>query len=214
VIVRQLLCVCALCTVMPAQATALWTYVDAQGVTHIGNVSPPNTRQIEWLAGKPSRPSFRQTGADGAAPHRWPRYAEVRPLLEAAARMHDVDPALVTAVAAAESGFNANAVSRKGALGLMQIMPDTGARYGLGTDKRLVSDALVQNPGLNAQIGANYLADLLRQFNGELELAVAAYNAGEGAVLRHGKKVPPYPETQQYVSNVIQLYNKFGPLKP
>ncbi len=128
--------------------------------------------------------------------------------------MHDVDPALVTAVAAAESGFNANAVSRKGALGLMQIMPDTGARYGLGTDKRLVSDALVQNPGLNAQIGANYLADLLRQFNGELELAVAAYNAGEGAVLRHGKKVPPYPETQQYVSNVIQLYNKFGPLKP
>jgi len=114
-----------------------------------------------------------------------------------------VEPALVIAVAAAESAFNPQAVSRKGALGLMQLMPATAERYGAPAS---ADRSFVMEPKLNAELGSRYLADLLRLFGGDKELAVAAYNAGEGAVLKHGRRIPPYPETQQYVERVMRLY--------
>ncbi|MBU6467392.1 MAG: lytic transglycosylase domain-containing protein, partial [Burkholderiales bacterium] len=118
------------------------------------------------------------------------------------------EPALVIAVAAAESAFNVQAVSRKGALGLMQVMPATAERYGVPARASVQGSGSVSlmEPKLNAEVGSRYLADLLRLFGGDKELALAAYNAGEGAVLKYGRRIPPYPETQQYVQRVMRFY--------
>lgn len=110
------------------------------------------------------------------------------------------------AVAAAESAFNEKAVSRKGALGLMQVMPATAERYGVSARPASEGGHAAMEPKVNAQIGSRYLADLLRMFDGDKELALAAYNAGEGAVIKHGRQIPPYPETQQYVAKVMRIY--------
>jgi soluble lytic murein transglycosylase-like protein len=119
----------------------------------------------------------------------------------AAAKVHRLDPALVHAIIAVESNYNANAVSRKGAVGLMQLMPDTARRYGLRqTDLKL--------PALNIDAGTRYLADLIRMFEGDLRLALAGYNAGESAVIRFGNKIPPFAETQDYVPRVLQFYEQ------
>lgn len=120
-------------------------------------------------------------------------------IVEEAARTNEVDEALLHAVIATESGYNPSAVSIKGATGLMQLMPQTARRYGV-TDR--------YNPSQNIQGGARYLKDLLRLFNNDLPLTLAAYNAGEGAVAKFGNKVPPYRETKGYVSKVMELYDK------
>ena len=116
------------------------------------------------------------------------------------AKKYGVDPALVHAVILAESQYNADAISRRGAIGLMQLMPDTAERY-------KVSDAFDANQNIRG--GAQYLRDLIKTFDGDLELAVAAYNAGEGAVMRSGRKIPPYPETVAYVPKVMAFYRKY-----
>lgn len=110
---------------------------------------------------------------------------------------HGMDPALVSAVIAVESGQRATARSGKGALGLMQIMPGTGARYGVLAPEQLL------DPAVNIDVGVRYLKDLQRLFNGTLSLVLAAYNAGEGAVLSHGYQVPPFAETQEFVRRVM-----------
>lgn len=117
----------------------------------------------------------------------------------AAAKTHGIDSALVHAVIAAESNYRKNAVSPKGAIGLMQVMPATGARYG-------VLRAKLARPDTNIGTGTRYLADLLDLFNGNLELALAGYNAGENAVIRHGMRIPPFAETRAYVARVKRLY--------
>ena len=119
----------------------------------------------------------------------------------AAARASGIDPALVHAVIAAESNYDPNAVSPKGAVGLMQLMPDTARRYG-------VKDRELKFPEKNIRAGVRYLADLLRMFEGNLTLALAGYNAGEGVVFRYGKRIPPYPETEAYVPRVLQQYEQ------
>ena len=116
----------------------------------------------------------------------------------AAAKTHGVDSALVHAVIAAESNYQTKAVSPKGAIGLMQIMPDTGARYGV------VRSSLVK-PDANITTGTRYLAELLAMFDGNLELALAGYNAGENAVVRYGMRIPPFAETRAYVARVEHL---------
>jgi len=116
-------------------------------------------------------------------------------LIRETAAFHRVDPALVKAVVHAESGFNPNAISRKGASGLMQLMPETAKRYG-------VKD--IFDPTQNVQGGVLYLKDLLRKFNHNHRLAAAAYNAGENAVIRY-KGIPPYIETRDYVRKVMQF---------
>jgi hypothetical protein len=124
--------------------------------------------------------------------------------VQTAAKQHEVDPALVHAVIAAESGYNPKAVSNKGAIGLMQIMPDTGRRFGAKT-KDLYS------PGENIAVGVRYLAELIEMFDGDIVLAIASYNAGENAVIRFGRKVPPYPETRAYVPRVLRYYESLKP---
>jgi soluble lytic murein transglycosylase-like protein len=124
--------------------------------------------------------------------------------VQRAAKQHDVDPALVHAVIAAESGYDPKAVSNKGAIGLMQIMPDTGRRFGAKTQD-------LYSPGQNIAVGVRYLAELIEMFNGDLVLAIASYNAGENAVIRFGRKVPPYPETQTYVPRVLRYYESLKP---
>jgi soluble lytic murein transglycosylase-like protein len=117
--------------------------------------------------------------------------------ITAAAFGNQIEPALLHAVIEVESGYNANAISPKGAMGLMQLMPDTARRYG-------VVDPM--NAAQNLQGGARLLRDLLDQFAQNKELALAAYNAGPGAVMAHGRRIPPYPETIRYVPAVLRSY--------
>lgn len=121
-------------------------------------------------------------------------------LVREAAQRHNVDPALVRAVIETESNWNAGAVSRKGAVGLMQLIPTTALRFG-------VNDAF--NPKQNVDAGVHYLKTLLERYNGNLDLALAAYNAGEGAVDRaHG--IPSFRETRNYVQRVQNAYFRPG----
>jgi soluble lytic murein transglycosylase-like protein len=125
-----------------------------------------------------------------------PAGSDLRALATAAARRHGLDPALVLAVVAVESGFRPEAVSPKGAEGLMQLMPATAGSLG-------VRDAL--DPEQNLDAGVRHLGSLLTLYGGDLGLALAAYNAGEGAVARHGG-IPPYKETRAYVKRVLARY--------
>jgi soluble lytic murein transglycosylase-like protein len=138
--------------------------------------------------------------------------------MQAAAQLHNLDVELLQALIAAESGFNLTAISPKGALGLMQLMPGTAARYGVPADKKPHTGITQQQKLFDAQTnigaGSRYLRDLLNLFNGKLDLALAAYNAGEGAVQRAGNKIPNYPETQNYVKTVTQMYAALKPPAP
>lgn len=120
-------------------------------------------------------------------------------MIAKAAAKHQMDPKLLHAVIQAESAYNANAVSSAGAVGLMQLMPGTARRYGV-SDRRDAEQ--------NIDGGTRYLKDLLAMFNSNLKLAVAGYNAGEGAVMKYNNTVPPYPETRNYVQTVLNLYGK------
>lgn len=120
------------------------------------------------------------------------------PMIERHAAARGLDPALVHAVIKTESAYRPEAVSPKGAVGLMQVMPATGRRFG-------VSD--LDRPESNLKAGTTYLRHLLDRFD-NVSLALAAYNAGEGAVRRFGNAIPPYPETRGYVQEVLRSYGK------
>jgi len=142
------------------------------------------------------------TAGKRGSPSRAPLSAAARPFhseVLRASREQGVDPALLHAVITAESAYDPGAVSPKGARGLMQIMPATAQRYG-------VAPAQLASTSTNLRVGARYLADLLRLFEGDLPLAIAAYNAGEQAVVQHGRQIPPYAETQAYVPRVLNSY--------
>ncbi len=123
------------------------------------------------------------------------RRARFERVINAYARVYGLSPELLHAVIRTESAYNHEAVSRAGAEGLMQLMPGTAARYG-------VKDSF--NPVENVRGGAAYLRDLLDLFDQDLRLALAGYNAGENAVIRNGRQIPPYAETQNYVRQVLQ----------
>jgi hypothetical protein len=158
-----------------------------------GKVSPQKARTTIYMPGQISflgqdRPAV-NVDRDG-----------VEKMVREAAERHHVDPALVRAVIETESNWNPSAVSRKGALGLMQLIPTTAQRFG-------VNDAF--NPKQNVDAGVRYLRTLLERYNGNLDLALAAYNAGEGAVDRaHG--IPSYRETRNYVQRVQDAYFRPG----
>ena len=140
-----------------------------------------------------------------------PGYKAVRHHLREAAQAHGLEPELLQALIATESGFDAQAVSPRGAIGLMQLMPATAARYGVVGDARVPAEKKLTDPRTNIRAGSRYLADLIARFSGQLDLALAAYNAGEGAVERAGRRIPDYPETRNYVRTVLQLYEGLKP---
>jgi soluble lytic murein transglycosylase-like protein len=132
-----------------------------------------------------------------------PRAASLQPLIDNVARLYAHEPQLLNALIHVESRFNPDAVSPKGAIGLMQVMPATAERMGLRDPTRALFD-----PASNLHAGARYLRLLLDMFAGQIELAIAAYNAGEGAVIKYGRRIPPYPETEAYVRQVMELYRR------
>ena len=174
----------------------IFSFTDERGVVHFTNI-PGLDRRYKLIM----REAGSRVPQSGQA---WmPSEADIRrfsSIVDTASRSHGVEPALVQAVITAESGFNPNALSRKGASGLMQLMPDTARRYGVRN---------IFDPVENIHGGVRYLKDLLAMFNGDMRLALAGYNAGENAVIRAGNRVPPYPETQNYVPKVIDIYHRF-----
>jgi predicted small lipoprotein YifL len=126
-------------------------------------------------------------------------------LIKQSGAKYGVDPYLIFCVMEQESHFNARALSPKGARGLMQLMPGTSARFGV----RRPSD-----PAQNIAGGTRYLKQLIEQFNGRIDLVLASYNAGEGAVMKFGRKVPPYRETRNYVKRVGYRYRRTKPVVP
>lgn len=178
--------------VEPAQA-GIYTFTDANGVMHFTNVpSTPRYAGMRRVAYMPEPAVTRQ--ARPVDPSRF------SPLVEQAAREHQIDQALLRAVIAVESGCDPNAVSRKGAVGLMQLMPQTARRYGVRN---------IYDPAQNIQGGARYLRDLMGKFNNDLPLVLAAYNAGEDAIAQHGNRIPPYRETRSYVPRVLDFYRQY-----
>ncbi|XAH25641.1 lytic transglycosylase domain-containing protein [Xylophilus sp. GW821-FHT01B05] len=141
-----------------------------------------------------------------------PSYKSVRRYLRAAAEEHDIDLALLQALIVTESGFNAQAVSPRGAVGLMQVMPATAQRYGVAPRPQAPVARQLADPSVNIGAGARYLRYLLDLFPGQTELALAAYNAGEGAVQRAGNRIPNFRETQNYVKTVMQIYRALQPV--
>jgi soluble lytic murein transglycosylase-like protein len=213
-----------LATLWLAPACAeVWGYVDEKGVAHFAAEKADERYELFFRGGE----SF-DTEAGAATPRAVavpsasaakliaffeisPSYKQVKHHLRDAAREHGVEVELLQALIATESGFDPRAVSPKGAVGLMQIMPATAERYGVKGDAKAPVTRKLFDPRTNVRTGSRYLRDLIRMFPGQLELALAAYNAGEGAVQRAGNRVPNYRETQNYVKTVMQLY---GMLKP
>jgi soluble lytic murein transglycosylase-like protein len=184
----------------------IYGYVDERGVAHLSSV-PLDHRY--YLFKKESRATH-LPGADAAmadvpvpAPRRTTHVNPVHrkqftPLISTVAKEFKLEAALLHALITVESGYNPKAVSPKGAKGLMQLMPDTAQRYSV-TD--------IWDPAENLRGGARYLRDLLAMFDNNLSLALAAYNAGEKAVVQYGNKIPPYAETRSYVPRVLQQYH-------
>ncbi|MEZ5584329.1 MAG: lytic transglycosylase domain-containing protein [Candidatus Competibacteraceae bacterium] len=206
----------------PCQAGKVYKYVDRQGVTHYTNV-PQDSRYKLAMVIKDSAPGVRppssytplnpsnrsysisfggkSSGQRSGKPFRVnERNRQLfTPHIDRIARKYSLDPLLLHAVISAESAFNPRAVSPKGATGLMQLMPATARRFG-------VRNSL--DPVANIEGGARYLRWLMDQFRDQ-RLALAAYNAGEGAVMRYGNRIPPYKETRTYVSRVQRFYSHY-----
>ena len=171
----------------------VFAYTDDQGVTHFSNVPVDNHYRL-LIASPPDDPVIAKPGK----PRNWLALsAAYDSMIENAAQAHTVHPALIRAVIVVESGFNPRALSRRGAVGLMQLLPETARRYG-------VSDSY--DPAQNIRAGAHYLSDLMIRFDSHMDLVLAAYNAGENAVDRYGGHIPPFKETQAYVPNVMRIY--------
>ena len=180
-----------LCAAMPAWAD-IYSFTDEQGVTHLTNV-PSDARYKVFLR---SAPDVSEAGRPIAA---LARSAQYDPIIESASARTSIEPELLRAVIVVESGFDAQAVSPKGARGLMQLMPATAKAYGA----RNASD-----PKQNIHAGARYLRYLMDRYENNLELVLAAYNAGENAVERYQRQIPPYGETLRYVPKVLRVYRE------
>jgi soluble lytic murein transglycosylase-like protein len=182
--------------VLPGFAHAdIFAFTDSNGVTHFSNV-PSDSRFKLLIAASPDPAA---TVAPGKKVDWLARSAKYDQAIAGAAKANTIQAALVRAVIVVESGFNPHAVSKRGAVGLMQLLPATARRYG-------VKD--IYDPEQNIRAGTHYLSDLLTRFDSNLELALAAYNAGEEAVERYGRHIPPYAETLAYVPSVMRVYER------
>jgi soluble lytic murein transglycosylase-like protein len=176
----------------PVQAQ-IYSWRDANGNLVVSNIRPPETTNVKSYA-VPAATAVRAT-----------RYATVErsrmydDLIVEHARANGIRTDLVRAVMQVESGFNPVARSIKGAMGLMQLMPETAKQYGVANP---------YNPEENVRGGVKYLRALLDRYDGSEELALAAYNAGPGAVDKHGESVPPYKETRDYVARINKMASR------
>ena len=197
---------------VPAHA-ALWGYVDGSGVAHVaptaldsryrlvlGDPSSPGRNVPERVTGKADRTDGLLTWLEIA-----PEVRVHQPLLREAAKVSGVDIELLKAIIAVESGFNPRAVSPRGAVGLMQITAETADRYATPAERKRPAAQRLLEPRVNVLTGARMLADLTRRL-GSIDIALAAWNAGEGTVRKHGGKVPPIDETRAHVHLVLELY--------
>ena len=169
--------------------------MDSNNVIHITD-KPKNSQYKLIYQFAVSRPYSTYKGADFIPK----KYDDYDSLIQDVATNTGVEPALLHAMIQTESAYNPKAISPKGAVGLMQLMPATAKRFGVTNRKDVAA---------NVYGGARYLRYLLDYFNNDMQLALAAYNAGENAVKRHGNKIPPYQETQNYVKKVIRLYHAY-----
>lgn len=164
---------------------SLAIFVDRSRIDHIereeleaaGESNSSSTKELRWSTGN----------------------AKIDALIKQNGAKHGVDPYLIFCVMEQESHFGIHAVSPKGARGLMQLMPGTGARFGVRHPF---------NPAENISAGTRYLKQLIARFNGRVDLVLASYNAGEGAVVKFGHKVPPYAETKAYVKRISYRYRR------
>src|SRR5580658_2468546 len=180
---------------MASSATArpqIYTYVDASGVRHYTDV-PDNNRYRLLMLG----PQDRTASGDRYDSMLLARAWQYDSIIEKAATLASVEPNLLRAVIVVESGFNSRAVSKRGAVGLMQLMPATASRFGVSNP---------YDPRENVHAGARYLKFLIDRFGQDVRLALAAYNAGEEAVDRNGGQIPPFSETMAYVPRVLKIY--------
>ena len=208
----------------------VWGYVDERGVVHFGTeriddryelyfVTPPNEKR----KGRKPLAEPDSNVVDSVPPTKLlaffeisPEYKQVKHLLREASKEHQIDYELLQALIATESGFDAQAVSPRGAVGLMQLMPATAQVYGVTPGKRVTVSAKLKNPRTNIRAGCLYLRDMMSRFPGRLDLSLAAYNAGLKSVRRAGNKVPRFKETRNFVKTVLQMYAVLKPphMKP
>ena len=184
-------------------ANNVWSYEDASGVSHFSNI--PDSGKYRLFLKQPAEyrlkagtASYRARGLPMSV-SRVPGELPFADLVASAARDQRLDPALLHAIIHVESRHNPDAVSPKGAVGLMQVLPETAKRMGVSS---------YRTPEGNIAAGARYLRFLLDTFGMDVNLALAAYNAGENAVIRNGNRIPPYRETEAYVPAVIDRYQQ------
>jgi len=175
----------------PARAR-IYTYVDEQGVRHYTDVPDSNRYRLLVLS-----PQDRTASGDHYDSMLLAKAGQYDSIIEKAAQSASVEPNLLRAVIVVESGFNSRAVSKRGAVGLMQLMPATASRFGVSNP---------YDPRENVHAGARYLKFLMDRFGQNVRLALAAYNAGEDAVDRNGGQIPPFSETMAYVPRVLKIY--------
>ncbi len=204
----------------------VWVHVDANGVTYFASERMDDRYALFYRAPAPEQ--GRDNAVAQESPSRLPelkdlrpklaaffessaRYRQLQPLIREAARTYQVDYALLQSVIAVESAFDPDIVSNKGAIGLMQVIPDTARRFGVDSDRWSSVESKLKNPRMNLQLGTRYLRFLMNMFPGRLDLALASYNAGEGAVQKAGNAIPNFRETQNYVTTVTQLYSALQP---
>jgi soluble lytic murein transglycosylase-like protein len=205
---------------MEAQAD-VWGFVDERGVAHFSAerlderyefyFPTPAGVDLKRARTKAAKPAYSEAPPPAPAKllaffEKSPNYRDVEQLLHAAAREQVIEYELLQAVIATESGFDAGAVSPRGAVGLMQVMPSIARHYGVQGDKRSTLVTKLKDPRVNIRAGSRHLRDMMSRFPGRLELALAAYNAGLTAVRRAGNRMPRYKETQNYVKTVLQLH--------
>jgi soluble lytic murein transglycosylase-like protein len=215
-----------LCFLIQPVRADIWGYLDSAGVAHFAPERLDDRYEIYFRSNPALDAAAALTASDDTAKalaHKAaaskvqvffdisPGYRVVKHHLRRAASDHSLDYELLQALIATESGFDALAVSPKGAVGLMQLMPDTATRFGVAVSGATPLEKRLTDPGVNINAGSRYLRYLINLFPGQLELALAAYNAGEGAVQRAGNKIPNFKETQNYVRTVMQLYALLKP---
>src|SRR6202042_2395354 len=174
----------------------IYTYMDAQGQRHYTDVPDNNRYRLLVFSSQD-----RTASGDRYDMQLLAKASQYDSIIEQAAATAALEPNLLRAVIVVESGFNSRAVSKRGAVGLMQLMPATASRFGVANR---------YDPIQNIRGGAAYLKFLMDRFGHDMRLALAAYNAGEEAVDRNGGQIPPFSETMAYVPRVMKIYRMLG----